>query len=250
MMRPEVEFVDPPVYAPTDAPPPPTRTARLRANALYVGGPLLGWSAAAAFCVAAPFRLVYSASYQAPDGTGQRFSVDGWGRTPVIGGEPTFGAHGVRIGAAFVATAVVLAVLVVVAAWRGLRRTHATRPGIAIAAHAVAPPCILAGLSSATWLMIDGAFSQYRAANRQAAQLGANPASGDVASPQPTIHMAVGPALWLALAAAVCATAATVLYLWPRDVVDATPGPLGSIPAESVDDPEYAARLEGAELLD
>jgi hypothetical protein len=220
MTWPDVEFLDPAGLPLVDEPDPPPPPQRVPSKALITSAlPLIGWLAAGVLAVLASFRLAYYASFVNPGQPTVRISVDGWGREQYPDNAPTFGEHGTRLGIVFSAALGLIAVLVVLAIWRVWRGSARGWPDRTMAALAVVVPSILATVTATQWLMIDGVRSSYRAINRQNA-ISESAVNGSNGSPSPiapsTIHIHVGPSVWLALAAVVFATIASATYLLSR----------------------------------
>jgi hypothetical protein len=210
---PDIEFLDPAGLPLVEPDPPPTHVslpARIPiASVLAVAG----WLLAAALVILASFRLAFSASLANVGQPTVRFTVDGWGREQAPSSTATFGEHGARLGIAFCAVAALMALLIGLAVWRVWRGAARARPNQAITALAVVAPCVLAALTFTEWLVIDGVLSGYRAINRQNAAIASGSPTGGAPS---TIHTHIGPSIWLAGAALLCAAVASAVYLWPR----------------------------------
>jgi hypothetical protein len=106
-----------------------------------------------------------------------------------------------------------MALLIGLAVWRVWRGSARAKPNQAITALAVVAPCVLAVLTLTEWLVIDGVLSGYRAINRQNAAIASGSTTGPASS---TIHTHIGPSIWLAGTAVLCAAVASAIYLWPR----------------------------------
>ena len=232
MGRPAVEFLDPSGLVRDDAPEPADPRPRIPTAVA-----LAGWLGAAGLAVAAPFTSTYTADYLAPDGSFERISVDGWGRSRASVAVQNFGAHGLRVGIVAVAVAVLLVLLAAHTVWRFHRDRASTSFGTVTAGLAVALGSALAATGVSLWLSIDSVLSNYRAINR------ANLSRSGNDTPVPVIHTQFGPSLWLVTAATALTALSCAVVLMRRGpahaVTKTTPAPAA----------EPLPQLDGAELL-
>jgi hypothetical protein len=219
----EIEFLG----GPGDAERPPIDAGRARANLLRRHLPTTIaaglWAAAAAICVLAPFRALYSEQLPAAGTEG----VDGWGRffrSGAFQGAPG-GYHGSRHGVVLVACALVFALLALLTAglaWSQPRWASTARGALilrkAVPAIAFAVFGITAGTGVATMLQEVTAHDNF-------ALSFSNDDTGTLLHGSFTF----GPLTWMTFAAAACALAAALASMVappdppPPDIVEAPP---------------------------
>jgi hypothetical protein len=209
----DIEFLDPGPNQPYEPVEPGISEQPRRATPEAIGL-LIMLSAAALLPVVAAFQAVYSVRSSA-DALEFRYTVDGWGRYTAgeVGVFPS-GLHEPRFGILLCAVAACFAVLALLAVTR-LVLPHPAGPPVSassVAGAAAALTGVLVGITGAMTLQIETVFDRLRS-------------TGGPIVVDRTVHLGIGGAVWLTLAAVLAGGLSVAAALRVRRAAGPDPRP-------------------------